>query len=86
MRFGIGINDVTRELRLAVKVIEDGRIDSFVKERYASYESGIGEKISSRTATIEELEQYALEMGEVKTNISGKQEYLENIINRIIFA
>jgi len=81
-----GMDAFALGLRLAVKVIEDGRIDSFVKERYASYESGIGEKISSRTATIEELEQYALEMGEVKTNISGKQEYLENIINRIIFA
>ena len=81
-----GMDAFALGLRLALKVIEDGRIDEFVKTRYASYESGIGEKISNRTATIEELEKYALEMGEVKTNISGKQEYLENIINRIIFA
>ena len=81
-----GMDAFALGLRLALKVMEDGRIDNFVKERYSSYESGIGEKISSRTATIEELEKYALEMGEVKTNISGKQEYLENIINRIIFA
>ena len=66
--------------------MEDGRLDAFVKERYASYDSGIGKKISDRCATIEELEQYALEKGDVTTNTSGRQEYLENILNRIIFA
>ena len=33
-----------------------------------------------------ELEAYALAMGDVTTNISGKQEYLENIMNSIMFA
>ena len=50
------------------------------------YNRGIGKKISDRCATIEELEQYALEKGDVTTNTSGRQEYLENILNRIIFA
>jgi len=81
-----GMDAFALGLRLAVKVMEDGRLDAFVKERYASYDSGIGKKISDRCATIEELEQYALEKGDVTTNTSGRQEYLENILNRIIFA
>ena len=32
-----------------------------------------------------ELEMYALKMGDVKTNISGKQEYLEQVLNEVMF-
>ena len=31
-----------------------------------------------------ELEQYALKLGEVRTNESGRQEFLENLINEFI--
>ena len=80
-----GMDSFALGLRLAVKMIEDGRIDEFVANRYASYNEGIGKKISDRTATIEELDAYAKAMGDVKTNISGRQEYLENIMNNIMF-
>ncbi|MBO5649300.1 MAG: xylose isomerase [Clostridia bacterium] len=73
-------------LRAAVKITEDGRLDKFVEDRYASYNTGIGKKISDKTATIEELSEYALAMGDVKTNISGRQEYLETIVNRLLFS
>ena len=58
----------------------------FGVDRYASYKTGIGKKIVDGTATMAELEAYALEMGDVTTNISGRQEYLENIMNSIMFA
>jgi xylose isomerase len=67
-------------------MIRDGRIDKFVADRYASYESGIGKKIVDGDVTMAELEQYALAMGDVTTNTSGRQEYLENIMNAIMFA
>ena len=72
-------------LRMAFKIIEDGRIDSFVENRYASYNDGIGKKITDRDVTIEELEAHALALGDVKNNMSGRQEYLENIVNSILF-
>ncbi|MBQ2758834.1 MAG: xylose isomerase [Clostridia bacterium] len=80
-----GMDGFALGLKIADKIIKDGTIDSFIAERYSSYNSGIGKKISDRTATIAELEQYALSMGEVTTNISGRQEYLENIVNSIMF-
>ena len=81
-----GMDAFALGLRVADKMIKDGRIDAFVKERYSSYDSGIGKRIVDGTATIEELEKYALEMGDVTTNISGRQEYLENTVNSIMFS
>ena len=81
-----GMDAFALGLRMADKIIKDGTIDKFVADRYASYNSGIGKKIIDGTATIAELEEYALNMGDVSTNISGKQEYLENVLNSIMFS
>lgn len=80
-----GMDSFALGFRLAVKMIEDGRLDEFVANRYASYNEGIGKKIADKTATIEELDAYAKAMGDVTTNTSGRQEYLENIMNNIMF-
>jgi len=81
-----GMDAFALGFRMALKIMEDGRLDSFVKARYASYTEGIGKKILDRSATIEELEAYALQMGDVTTNTSGRQEYLENVLNGILFC
>lgn len=80
-----GMDAFALGLRIADKMITDGRIDGFVAERYSSFNSGIGKKIVDGNVTMEELEAYALEMGDVTTNISGKQEYLENVMNQLMF-
>lgn len=69
----------------ACKIIADGRIDEFVKERYASYHSGIGAKILSDSTDLEELSRYALALDEVKLQ-SGRQEYLESVVNGLLFG
>ena len=67
-------------------MITDGRLDAFVDERYASWTSGIGADIISGKATIEDLEKYALEKGDVTESVtSGRQERLESIVNEIMF-
>lgn len=80
-----GMDAFALGLRMADKMIRDGRIDNFVAERYASYQTGIGKKIVDGTATMAELEAYALRLGDVTTNVSGKQEYLESILNSMMF-
>lgn len=82
----MGMDSIALGLRVADKLIRDGRLDKFVEERYAGYRSGIGEKIVSGSVTIEELEKYALELGDVTTNTSGRQEYLEGILNQAMFG
>ncbi len=69
----------------AAEIIEDGRIDAFVKERYSSFESGIGVKIVKGETTLEELAAIAEEKGGAKLPSSGNQEYLQGILNSILF-
>jgi len=70
----------------AAQIIEDGRIDAFIKERYKSYETGIGAKIRKGETTLEELASHAEKNGAPALPGSGKQEYLESIVNSILFG
>ena len=81
-----GMDAFALGLKIADRVQQDGRLDDFVKERYSSYQSGIGQKIVAGTATLEELEAYVLEKGDVCEPHSGKQEYLESVLNNLMFA
>ena len=69
----------------AAEMIEDGRIDRFVKERYSSFESGIGKKIVEGSTTLIELATIAEEIGAPALPSSGRQEYLQSILNEIMF-
>lgn len=81
-----GMDTFAYGLKAAYRIIKDGRIDKFVKERYASYTKGIGKKIVSGKATLEELSDYAVKKGKVEDRSSGKQEYLESVLNNIILG
>jgi xylose isomerase len=69
-------------LKIAASMRKDGILSDFVKHRYASWDAGIGAEIEKGKASFETLEKYMLEKGEVTPNVSGRQEYLENIVNR----
>jgi xylose isomerase len=71
-------------LKIAARIRAEGTLAKFVKDRYASWDSGIGAKVEKGEATIEDLEKYALEKGNPAPNISGRQEMIENIFNRYI--
>lgn len=79
-----GMDAFARGLKIAAEIRKDGRLEQFIKERYSSWDTGIGAEIEKGKVGFKELEQYALKMGEVKTNKSGRQEYLENLINEFI--
>ena len=83
--FIVGMDTFALGLIKAAEIIEDGRIDSFVKERYASYDSGIGLKIREGSATLEECAAHAAAMKKPEDPGSGRQEYLEGIVNNILF-
>jgi xylose isomerase len=79
-----GMDTFARGLKIAAAIRKDGRLGAFVKQRYSSFDSGIGKQIERRRVGFKELSDYALKMGEVKTNQSGRQEFLENLINEFI--
>lgn len=80
-----GMDGFALGLRVAAKIIEDGRIDEFIKERYASYNDGIGKKIVDGTTSLKELHDYALGLTNVEVP-SGRQEYLEAVLNEVMFG
>ena len=82
-----GMDTFALGLRIAQRMIEDGRIDKFIEDRYSSWTTGIGKEIIEGRAGFAELEKYALEKGEVTSSLSsGRQEMLESYINNIMFS
>jgi len=63
--------------------LQDGEYTKIRKERYASFDSGKGKEYEAGKLSLEELRQYAIDNGEPETR-SGRQEYLENLVNRFI--
>lgn len=85
--FILGMDSFALGLIKAAKLIEDGRVDEFVKERYASYSNtDIGKKIRTGAATLEECAAIAVKNGAPALPGSGKQEYLESVLNSIMFT
>src|SRR6266404_4351745 len=79
-----GMDAFARGLKIASAIRKDGRLADFVKERYSSYDSGVGAKIEGGKTSFTELEAYMLKKGEAEANTSGRQEFLENLINEFI--
>ena len=69
----------------AAELIEDGRIDQFIHERYASFGEGIGRKIRAGETDLEELAALAAAKKAPADPGSGGQEYLESVLNQILF-
>jgi xylose isomerase len=72
-----------RGLKNAARLIKDGRIEKFKKQRYAGWDKDLGKKIEQGKASFAELEKYCLDRGEPEVK-SGRQEMLENILNELI--
>jgi xylose isomerase len=79
-----GMDAFARGLKIAAAIRRDGRMAEFVRQRYSSWDSGLGAKIESGKAGFKELEAYMLQKGDITPNASGRQEMLENIINEFI--
>lgn len=71
-------------LAAAQKIIDDGKIDEMVKTRYASWDTGAGADFEAGKLTLEELAKMG-EAGEPAI-VSGKQEYIESLVNQYLFA
>ncbi len=84
--FILGMDSFALGLIKAAALIEDGRLDMFVKERYASFDGKVGKSIRSGKATLEELSALAVKKGAAGLPGSGRQEYLESVINSVMFS
>jgi len=76
-----GMDAFARGLKIAARIRKDGVLTEFVRNRYQSFDEGIGKKIENGSLGFAELEAHMLQQGEAAPNQSGRQEMLENIIN-----
>lgn len=81
----LGMDTFALGLIKAAEIMEDGRIDAFVQERYASYGTGIGKKIVAGEVSLEECAAYAQALKRPELPGSGRQEYLQSIVNGILY-
>jgi xylose isomerase len=79
-----GMDAFAKGLKIAAAIRADGELAAFVKNRYGSWDSGIGAQVESGAADFRALEAYMLKKGEASPNQSGRQEMLENLINRYL--
>lgn len=77
-----GMDIFAHGLEKAVQLIEDRRIPSMLKERYASFETGNGKAFAEGKLTLDQVASLAKPYEQV-AKTSGKQELYENILNQI---
>jgi len=80
------IDTLARSLLVAAALIEDGELERFRTERYAGWNGDLGRSILTGGRTLEQLSVPVL-AGDIDPQpASGRQEMLENIVNRAIWS
>ena len=78
-----GMDLFARALITADKILISSDYKAVKANRYSSFDSGKGAEFEAGNLSLEDLRTFAIEKGEPILQ-SGKQEYLENLINRYI--
>ncbi|MFA7567075.1 MAG: xylose isomerase, partial [Alkalispirochaeta sp.] len=79
----VGMDSFARGLMAAQAILDDGELPGFVKNRYDGYNKGIGKNITEKKTSFKDLEEWVIDR-EVMHPASGRQEYLESLINRFL--
>lgn len=77
-----GMDAFARGLKMAAAIRADGGLDEFLGQRYSNWDGGLGSEIESGKHTYETLFEVMSQQGDAAANASGRQEFLENYINR----
>ena len=79
-----GMDTFARGLKIAAAIRADGQLDDFLSTRYQTWDNGLGAEIESGKHDFKTLNTYMMDKGDSDPNMSGRQEYLENVINQYI--
>jgi xylose isomerase len=80
-----GIDLCARAFLTAAKIIQDGRLDNIIAERYVGWKSAEGKAIL-QNMSLDQLEKWALEKKINPQPRSGRQEEIENLLARLIYS
>ncbi len=80
-----GMDCFAKGLKIAAAIRAEGELAGMVRDRYGSWDSGLGAEIEAGKHDFQSLEAYMLEKGDAEPNQSGRQELFENVVNRYVF-
>ncbi len=81
----VGAMDIcARALKAAARMLQDGVLEDFISQRYASWQDGLGAQILDGNLSLDQLGDLVRKDDINPQPRSGKQEYLENIVNRYV--
>ncbi len=79
-----GMDAFARGLKIAAAIRADGGLDKVIGDRYQTWNASLGADIESGNHGFASLEKIALAAGDVGVQKSGRQEFVENYINRFV--
>jgi xylose isomerase len=79
-----GLDTMARGLLAAEKMINDGKFEAALRQRYAGWERELGQRILNGNASLADLSKLVLDQNLEPRPKSGRQEWLENLANRYI--
>lgn len=79
-----GMDCCARGLKAAAAMIEDGALSSFIADRYAGWQGEEAQKMLDGGYSLEDIAGYVEAANVNPKPQSGRQEYLENIVNRYV--
>ncbi len=79
-----GVDVIAKALLNAERIITDGRLDQFRAQRYAGWDGELGQLIHREGTSLADIADLAVERDLNPRHRSGKQERLENLINRYV--
>ncbi|NQZ89870.1 MAG: xylose isomerase [Colwellia sp.] len=79
-----GMDTMAKSLLNAAKLMEDAPLTDFVANRYAGWQENLGQSILTGDHSLESLSKLVLENNINPKQVSGRQELLENIVNRYL--
>ncbi len=80
-----GIDTLARALLVAAEMLERGTLEGPLASRYEGWDSDLGRGILSGDESLDSLERRVVEDGLDPEPASGRQEYLENRVNEVIW-
>jgi xylose isomerase len=78
-----GFDAYALAFKLARRILADGKFTQFLAARYQSFDAGFGRDIERGKLGFKELEEIVVKLGEPVPR-SGRQEYLENLVNQYL--
>jgi xylose isomerase len=79
-----GMDVLARSLYVAEKIVNDGKLEQAVQERYAGWRTDLGERIAGGKLSLADLSDLVLNTNIDPKPRSGRQEALENLVNRYV--